>query len=383
MFRVQREQLRGAPPSTLDGLARRIDEITQVLVGCGAMERDVGSHGDFQLYGDSNQSAGISDWFATLDVWQQNRRAGTAQQPKLLAARFRGPVKFDNPIFGVLRAATDDETGEALTVHLFANTPGKQPNIRSGATFWYFYDLDGTPRALSEDDAIGTIKMVNSTSIIPGGWVVCDGGSSTVDLIGRSPLGHATVAGTQAGSASTGSGTASISMSGALANESSHTHGSTGLTATNASHDHGGATGNTAPGLSGSTDGATATISGLTSNETVDVPVGNAVLADNNDPPTLSVVAHPGAGNVFTSNGHTHGPGTLAVDSHTHALTTASVASHNHSISSATPTITMGGSTDAGTAHTHGLGTLAATDSGHTHSFTPLTTRVIFIQRTT
>lgn len=357
MFRLQSTQLRGGDKPTVESLSRRLDEIGQMLSGCGPIQRDTDGH-QFSIYGNSLQTAGISDWHAILDVWQQNNRAGTLAQPKLLAARFRGPVKFDLPLFGVWRsatatanwdsttntvAATDDETTLAIVdadgnagVNLFVNTAGKQPNIRSGAVFWYFYDLDGEPRALSEDAPIGTVEWVTNTSQIRGGWQVADGTNSTVNLITRYPLGHATVAGTLSGSAT-------------------HSHGATGLTATAAAHDHGAVTGNATPGLTGSITANTINLSAMVSETaatgittTAATNIGVIPASDNTvggaGTYVASITTNPHS-HTITDLVHNHNFTTsTAVGSHGHDNTLV-VASHAHSITSATPLITMGGNT--------------------------------------
>lgn len=134
-------------------------------------------------------------------------------------------------------------------------------------------------------------------------------GSSAVTITGTPAAATATISGSTAGS--------TAGISGSTANESSHTHGlstlSDGVTAT-------------------STAGGAGVTAGADFNASV---AGHAHFSVN-----------PGSGTHFSDAGsaHSHGVGSLSVNSHSHGVGSLTVDSH-----------------------THGLGTLAG--SAHTHTF--------------
>jgi hypothetical protein len=69
-------------------------------------------------------------------------------------------------------AATDDVTGEVLSIYLPATMPG-DPNVRSGAPIYYMTANDGEKVCLTDymDDKIGTLKAFNADGNNPvPGW---------------------------------------------------------------------------------------------------------------------------------------------------------------------------------------------------------------------
>lgn len=377
MFKQQASQLRNA---------ESFDDIAQVITGCGPLERDTDGFTS-HTYGDSSQTAGINEDHAIVKISQYNQQAGTSKQPKLWALWVEGPVKFEGNVSGIMRhatatanwnsaastvAATDNATGIALTINLYADNARMQPNVRSGDTVRYWFDLSGNPYSASNDKRIGEIDWVTNTNQIRGGWQVADGTNGTVDLTGNYPLGHATTAGTTSGSGVTGSGNASITMSGST--------GSTSPTIT-----MGGTTANATVSLSGSVSSNTISLAAMVSDtastninttNNATVPHSNGIDLDNTGAASYvsSLTSNGDHSHSITEVAHSHNfTNSTAVGSHTHGDTFALTnGNHNHGATGLT-------ATDAG--HNHSATGLISTDSGHTHTFTPPSCTVIPIQR--
>lgn len=189
MFRWQANTLRqGIGDLSLEAVQAQINELSRVLTSCGPIYRDTDG-GPFEIYGESLPDAGVSGDHTILHVTQGNQRAGEATNPHLYAAIFDGPVKFTFPVQAARRAtatanwtgangtgtvaATDNTTGDAITITLYSTGKGMDPNVRSGDTVPYWRTNDGVNIAISDDDAIGTVKMWKGTAAnVRGGWTI-------------------------------------------------------------------------------------------------------------------------------------------------------------------------------------------------------------------
>lgn len=401
MYRRQAQQLATARVGTLadDPVALRgqvnsvLDTWQNVLTACGPLEHDTDG-GQINLYGEAPVNAGMSDDWAVLRISQSNQFEGEASNPNLYAQILDGGLKVNGrlvvpaaePIYGIARiatatgnwvnnahpavptvAATDNDTGDVLSILLYRTSPAMDPNVRTGYTVVYALDLAGNAVATCGyvDDKVGMVKVWSGAVIdIPGGWQICDGTNGTVDLRDRFLVGAGTTyaVGATGGatthghslSGTSGTGTASISMSGSTASGTASISMS-GTTSTNSAY---------SITLSGHTDDTSLsiTMSGSTASTTATNQSATTGLVLNQSSTNCgggasAVVTYPAS---LTDGGHNH-----TQDSHTHSAGSlaASVSAHNHNLSGGTSTAAA----SAGT-HTHTAGTLAATDSGHTHA---------------
>jgi len=179
MFALQASQLRGA---------KSLDELAQILAGCGPIERNV-LEGQFRVFGprDTNQTLPV------VQIEQPNLESPAPALKIIGRTDFQGPVhllsstatasaKWTNVAApGVPYVdATDDATGKSVRIYL-PRTAEKDPNVRQGDKLFYVYSSDGKAYAISNylDDKIGTIKMWGgSLANIPPGWALCDGTSN-------------------------------------------------------------------------------------------------------------------------------------------------------------------------------------------------------------
>jgi hypothetical protein len=154
-------------------------------------------------------------------------------------------------------AATDDETGDAISVQLPRTTPG-DPNVRSAGKILYFINRLGNNVSMGAhmDDKIGTVKdWTGSVANIPGGWALADGSANSspgsgYDYTGRFRLGHDTTAGTENAAAVTSTNNANISSAASGGGHTPVTQsdgGHTPVTQSAGAHTHTAATGAATP----------------------------------------------------------------------------------------------------------------------------------------
>jgi len=360
----------------------------RVLTSCGARELDTDGF-EFKVYGESGPNAGKADSrttttpnspgdHGTLRVTQLNPNAGKTSNPNLFAAIFEGPVKFTHLPWGAVRlatatanwnnvvhpgdctvAATDDETGDAVTIQLYRPGPAVDPNVRTGYQVAYAYDADGFPTAVSGylDCKIGMIKVWSGAiGDIPAGWQLCNGTNGTPDLRDRFLVGAGStyaVGATGGATTHTHIGTTDGTV---LTTDTDGAHTHMGLTDADGNHSHGGATGTGSISSSGAHTHAAGTASGTTDNNTTGVTINDH--AAHNHELAASLGAPPAfdtdtADSVYTVNN---------ADLSSHVVNDLG---HNHNFSDITVTIGTDG------AHTHSVPALSISPSGtHTHSFT-------------
>ncbi len=184
MFGLQASQIRGA---------KTIDELAQILAGCGPLSRNV-LDGNFHLFSNSKpDGAGFDDGVLILDQYNPGSKSH-ALWVRNGSSRFDGDVYIQNLKAARLATAsadwtnvaapnipfvdaTDDATGAAVRIYL-PRTSQRDPNVRNGDKVAYMWGWDNKAYAISDylDDKIGTIKIWSgNVADIPPGWALCDG----------------------------------------------------------------------------------------------------------------------------------------------------------------------------------------------------------------